>query len=272
MSTATETSEYSAFFTVIDGGYLPTPTAQSGWGADHLTGPAVVGLVASCLERECGAPEFHPARLTVDLFRAAREVPTTASVRVVRDGNRVRSAECDIVQDGRPVARGTLLQYRRSTAPPGELWSPPREFDFPPDSEGVIGRVGSAAAGWHPSPVEHQNDSRKKYFTRMCDVISGHRTSAFVRAAMAAEATSFVTNLGSRGVGYINGDVTVGLSRLPVDDAIGVLADSHVAHDGIAVGTAALFDSAGVFGSGMTTAVSNAAAQIDFSEGKVRTY
>ena len=74
-----------------------------------------------------------PTRLTVDLFRAARSVATSVSVRRVRDGRRVRSAECDIAQDGRLVARATLLQYRRSTAPPGSLWSVPMTIPFPLD-------------------------------------------------------------------------------------------------------------------------------------------
>jgi hypothetical protein len=82
---------------------------------------------------------------------------------------------------------------------------------------------------------------------------------------MGAEATSLVTNLGTHGVGYINGDLTVGLARLPVGEWIGVQADSHWAADGIAVGTATLFDRSGAFGSGMTTAVANPAAQIDFA-------
>jgi acyl-CoA thioesterase len=82
---------------------------------------------------------------------------------------------------------------------------------------------------------------------------------------MVAEATSLVTNLGTQGIGYINGDLTVGLSRLPVGEWIGVQADSHWAEDGVAVGTATLFDRSGAFGSGMTTAVANPAAQIDFA-------
>ena len=42
---------------------------------------------------------------------------------------------------------------------------------------------------------------------------------------LVAEATSLVTNLGTHGVGYINGDLTVGFARLPVGDWIGVQAD-----------------------------------------------
>ena len=75
-----------------------------------------------------------------------------------------------------------------------------------------------------------------------------------------------MTNLGTGGIGYINGDLTVALSRLPVDDWICIQADSHWASDGIAIGAATLFDQLGAFGSGMVTAVANPAAQIDFTK------
>jgi hypothetical protein len=95
-----------AHFTLTeDGAYLPTPFARSRWGDDHLNGPAVVGLAARVLENHCGSEDFMPVRFTADLFRAARNGPTTVDARAVRDGRRVRSAECDVVQDGQTVAR-----------------------------------------------------------------------------------------------------------------------------------------------------------------------
>lgn len=259
-------TQLPAHFTVTDGGFMPTTFAQSHWGDDHLNGPAVVGLVARQLEKDCGSAELRPARLTVDLFRAARNVLTTLEIRVVRDGRRVRSAECDVVQSGRVTARATLVQYRPSVAPAGRLWASEASFPDPPETDGTIAPyVGSDDAGWTRSPAEHQNESRKRFYNDGIRVVADEPNSPFVRAATVAEATSLVTNLGSAGVGYINGDLTVALSRLPVDDWIGIQADSHHAADGIAVGTATLFDRLGAFASGMTTAIANPAAQIDFS-------
>jgi hypothetical protein len=68
--------------------FLPTSNAQSHWGEDHLNGPALVGLVARTLEETYGLDDFMPARLTVDLFKAARGIETTATTRLVRDGRR----------------------------------------------------------------------------------------------------------------------------------------------------------------------------------------
>jgi hypothetical protein len=171
-----------------------------------------------------------------------------------------------VAQENRLVAPATLLQYRRSAAPPGQLWAAPMTFPSPPSlDDGVLTVVGSDVGDWSRSPGDHQNDSRKRFYNSAIDVVAGEANSQFVRAVMTAEATSLVTNLGTHGVGYINGDLTVGLARLPVGEWIGVQGDSHWAADGIAVGTSTLFDRFGAFGSGMTTAVSNRAAQIDFA-------
>jgi hypothetical protein len=82
-----------------------------------------------------------------------------------------------------------------------------------------------------------------------------------------AETTSLLTNLGTNGIGYINCDLTLALSRLPDGPQIGLEASSHIAADGISVGTATLYDLDGPFGTGIVTAISNAQAQIDFAGG-----
>jgi len=262
----TEAEQHASYFVESGGGFTPTRYAQSHWGDDHLNGPAIVALVARALETAFGRAEFQPARLTVDLFRAARNALTTVEVTVVRDGRRVHSAECDVVQGDRIVARATLVQYRSSSAPPGTLWhADGARPDFPVPDTSMLPYIGSDTVGWTRTPGEHQNADRKRFYNDGVAVVPGEPNSPFVRAAMVAESTSLVTNLGTEGVGYINGDLTVALSRLPVDEWIGVQADSHHAAGGIAVGTSTLFDSAGPFGAGLTTAIANPAAQIDFS-------
>ncbi|KAA0112812.1 acyl-CoA thioesterase domain-containing protein [Mycolicibacterium sp. P9-22] len=245
--------------------YAPSTYAQSHWGPDHLNGPALVGLVARALETSFGDPAFLPSRLTVDLFKAARGVPTITKLTLVRDGRRVRNAECELIQDGVTVVRATLVQYRLSAPPRGTEWVCAAEFAGPPDRDESRGiGIGSDEIGWTSAIADHQNASRKRFINRTIDVVDGYRNTPFVRAAMAAEGTSLVTNLGTAGVGYINGDLTVALARLPRDEWIGVQADSHWAADGIAVGTSTLFDGQGAIGTGMVTAVSNPDAQIDF--------
>lgn len=255
----------ASFLFAADGPvFHPSAAAVGRWGADMLNGPAVVGLAARCLELSYGAPGFVPVRFTADLFKTAHRVPTGVRLTLVRDGARIRTSDCEVVQDGVVVARASMVQYRRSAAPPGDEWVVAPSFAAPAGISGPVYLVGSDDAGWSPVGAEHQNVSRKRVYHRSLEVVDGEPTSPFVRAVVAAEATSLVTNLGTRGIGYINGDLTVAMSRLPVGDHIGVQADSHWCCDGISVGGATLFDDLGPFGSGMVTAVANPAAQIDF--------
>jgi Thioesterase-like superfamily len=247
--------------------FVPTANARSRWGDDHLNGPALVGLAARTLERQFGVAEFMPARLTVDLFRAARGVPTTTTCRLRRDGRRVRNSECELIQDGVTVVRATMVQYRKTSAPRGEEWSATMDLPLPPDvDESVYLRVGSDSGGWSPAIADHMNTSRKRFLNRAIDVVAGSANTPFMNAVYAAEGTSMVTHLGTAGIGYINGDLTVALARLPVDEWVCVQGDSRSVADGVSVGAATLYDRAGAFGTGMVTAISNPAAQIDFAD------
>lgn len=276
--TATETAIQTAlqaaeaYFAPGDGDvFVPTPAAGGHWGESLISGPAVAGLAAYGVEREFGQPGFVMARFTVDLIKPARQVPTRIQTRLVRDGRRVRYAECDVIQDDWIVARATSVQYRLSEAPPGAEWSSDQTFAAPPAAEGEGLLVGSDPAGWSVLGAEHQNTAPKRAYYRGVEVVSGTELSPFVRAVVVAEAAAnMVINLGTRGIGYINGDLTVSMSRVPGSEFIGVQGDSRFASAGVSVGTATLFDSAGAFGTVMVTSLANPAARIDFA-GTART-
>jgi hypothetical protein len=253
--------------------FVPTdyPEVQSRWAEDHVVGAAVVGLAALTLDTAFGRPDFTPARLTVDLFKSPRRVPMTTTVDLVRNGRRVRNSVCTIEQEGVAVARAVLVQCRRTEAPDGHEWTAKAEKLEAPSMDGLTAQNGSVrqiqstGLGWTSEIADHQNAARKRVVIRSVDIVAGQANTPFVQAAAAAEATSLVTNLGTAGVGYINGDLTVALARLPRSDWICVHADSHWASDGISVGTATLSDACGPIGLGLVTALSNRHAQIDFA-------
>lgn len=257
----------TAYFTAADGGSVYEPTAAAGghWGASLISGPAVAGIAAYALERDFGRPGFLPARFAIDLIKPAKQVPTTVETRVVREGRRVRYTECDVVQGDSVVARATMVQYLQSEAPSGQEWTTADAFHGPTDAADGQLLVGSDDAGWGVLGAEHQNTSRKRAYYRGPDVVVGERVSPFVRAAIVAEATTnMVLNMGTDGIGYINGDLTVTLSRLPRSEFLGVQGDSRFAAAGVATGTATLFDDYGPIGTAIVTALANPAAQIDF--------
>ena len=83
----------------------------------------------------------------------------------------------------------TLVQYRRSSAPPGREWTHRSHLQPPPPDDSVLPYVGSDEVGWTRSPAAHQNDSRKRFYNDGIKVLAGEKNSPFVRAVMIAEAT-----------------------------------------------------------------------------------
>lgn len=265
--TTTPTITDTAYFTSPGGDiYEPTAAAGGHWGESLISGPAVAGLAARALEIAFAQSGFHTARFTIDLLKPARKVQTRVQTRLVRDGRRVRYTECDILQGEWIVARATAVQYRLSEAPAGQEWTPQISFAAPGVSTGDELLVGSDSAGWSALGAQHQNTDRKRAYYRGVNVIGSEPLTPFVRSVIVSEAAAnMVVNLGTKGIGYINGDLTVSLSRSPHGEFIGVQGDSRFADDGIAVGTATLFDEAGPFGTAMVTSLANPAAQIDFA-------
>lgn len=264
-------SQTPSFFTrgADDGVFLPTEFALGKWAPDSLNGPAVCALAAHRLETEFGSPDFTPARLTIDLFKSAKQVPTTTSTRLVRSGRRIVVAEVEVIQGDATVARAGVVFLRKSAPPPGSEWDGAPTL-APPPSEVSDHRlrhpwIQTDDTEWTQNIGDHQNTSRKRVWGTGVSVLPDEPPSPLVRATQSAETTSLVTNLGTEGIGYINCDLTLALARLPEGPQLGLEADSHITADGIAVGTATLYDRKGPYGTGIVTAVSNAAAQIDFT-------
>lgn len=253
------------FVQQANGSFRPTTSAAASWSDGVLSGQSIAGLAASTLERKYGAVGYLPARLTLDLLKPARAVPTYTQTRLIRHGHRMRTAECDIVQNDWIVARATLLQYRQTQAGSvDEQWESAMSViadDHVVDRALHVDRDGT---GWSPMGLRHIDAGRKRAYYGGLDAVAGLPATPFVRSAVVAEAAAnLVTNIGASEIGYINGDLTVALTRLPRGVFIGVQADSHFSENGVSVGSATLFDDAGAFGSSMVTAMANPVSRMD---------
>jgi hypothetical protein len=263
-----------SFFTRGDGDVLvPTELACSLWSDDQLHGVALSGALARSLERaaaETGRTDLRPARYSVDLFRAARRQPCELRTVVVREGRRLCLIDAVIEQDGEPVARASGLFLRPSEPAPGEVWEPEATFEPPPlelapvSDEPRVPLFSRECIGWSTSFAEHQNGDRKMTWQTGMPVIPDERPSPFVAAASIADAASMVTNWGSNGVEQINTDISMTLARTPVSLEIGLAATDRVSSEGIAVGTATMFDREGRLGSVVVSSIANAKRTVDF--------
>lgn len=262
-----------SFFTSSGDDLAPADLARSLWSENQMHGVALSGALARALEgqvAELGRTDLRPARYTVDLFRPAAMALCRTTTRVVREGRRLCLVDATVEQDGQAVARASALFLKVGDPATGEVWEPtgspePPPLDFaPPTDEPHVPFFASEGVGWDPSFAAHQNSGRKTTWQVGLAVVPEEVPSGFVVAASVADSTSMVTNWGSNGVEYINTDITLTLARLPVGREIGLHAIDRVNHDGIAVGTATVFDREGRLGTAVVTSIANARRSVNF--------
>lgn len=266
----------TSFFTQSDPCRVdPTNFAMSLWGPDSLNGPAVCALAAFAAERDHTREGWLPARFTLELFKSARCLPTSTSTEVLRDGRRIRVVQVSIRQHendaatpGVLVAQGNVVFLKQSTNPPGARWSRPAEAITLPETidDDPHTWFSDSERDWTQDMASFQNGNRRRLWSRPIRVLPDEALTGFQRAVISAESTSLATNWGEGGIGFINCDLTVALSRLPVGEWLGVESDSHLEDAGVSAGTATLFDARGQYGIGLVTAVDNTRAMIDFTE------
>ena len=254
---------------------LPQDIARSLWREDQMHGVATSGALARGLERAVvaiGREDLRPARYTVDLFRAPSMSACTVRSSVVREGSRLCLVDAVLEQDGRAVARAGAIFLAPSENPGGAVWSstevpgpPPLEL-APVSEEPRVPLFSSDEVGWSQVFAEHQNASRKQTWQAALPIVVGEQATPFQAVAGVADSTSMVMNWGDGGVEYINTDITLALSRLPVSTEIGLAARERFAHDGIAVGTAVVFDREGPIGTSTVSSLANAKRKVDFSQ------
>ncbi|KRB73843.1 hypothetical protein ASE01_17660 [Nocardioides sp. Root190] len=252
----------------------PQPLAQSLWRSDQMHGVAVSGLLARCLEQAAaGRDDLVPARYHVDLFRPARMTGTSATATVVREGPRLLLIDAVVEQEGEVVARASATFLKPSTNATGVVWSSPEDRPTPPPLEIAPDDVEhhvpifSSQAPWSDDFGQHQNAGRHATWHIAVPIVLGEECTPFQAVASVADATSMVTNWGAGGVQYINTDIDLALSRRPRGISIGLRASDHLAHDGIAVGTAEVFDRDGSIGTATVTSLANSRRTVDLSGG-----
>ncbi|MFI5507947.1 thioesterase family protein [Mycobacterium sp. NPDC051804] len=251
----------TAYFDRRGDGYHPRSIARGGWGP-LISGHVVGGLLGWAVERVVDDEEFLPARLTVDLPRPAAIEPVEVQTREIRSGKRLRLVEAVIRQEGKLVGQATGLFLRRGDQPSGTIWSP--EVQMPPiptDTQANANPLFVRTYGWgleiqNPDDDWPYDGDRKYTWLRLTQpLFEDEPLTPFTRAAMAADVTASLVNWSSEGLKFINADYTLTLSRLPKGELIGLASQGHSTRDGIATGSAILFDERGEIGSSTSVSV-----------------
>ncbi|MGX9787767.1 thioesterase family protein [Mycobacterium sp. MMS18-G62] len=248
--------------------FAPTSIARGPWGPS-LAGNYIGGLLARAIDRAAAQTiRLRPARLTVDLLRPVSLDPVSVETSLVREGRRLALFDATMTQQGILVARGSALFLGPAEHEANAVWTSPISMPAPPaDPDPVAVNVPMVIQSYGRDPVHgitgvgvdewRHNGPKYAWVKETHPLVDDEPLAPFVRAAMAGDITSSVSNFGVAGLQFINADYTMTLSRLPRSDYIGLAALTHYHHTGIAAGSATLFDSDGPIGSGMVTALAH---------------
>lgn len=266
-------NDETAYFHRSEDELVPNLPACSMWSDDQMHGVALSGALARAAEHQLavvGREDLIPARWTVDLFKPARMIGCSFNTEVVRESARICLVDVTMTQQGQRVARASATFLKPTESAPGEVWAPAERPAAPPPDvvpPSAVARVPfmRSDAGWSQDFREHQNAGRKAQWSTSFPVVAGEPLTAFQAAAATADGASMVTNWGTGGVEYINTDIAMTLARRPAGVEIGLLATDRVEHDGIAVGTAAVFDREGPLGSVIIASLANARRTVDLA-------
>jgi hypothetical protein len=239
--------------------FIATPMSRGPWSPTMLHGRVIAGLLAFEIEQQHGDADMIPARLTVDMYRAPDFSPVTIKTTVARGGHRIKVIDAEFISNGVSMARASCMFLRRTSNPPGNVWSPPTWTAPPPDQlapqekfpdgTGPSWHIRNLSGGWGICA------QRRVWMSEMRELVEDFPLTPFQRIGLISDFASPCANIGDAPLGFINTDVTVYLHRLPRAEWIGMETINHGATDGVAVGECFIYDVEGPIGSASVAAL-----------------
>jgi hypothetical protein len=233
---------------------VPSPSTAGPWSDEMVGGHHIGGLVAWGVERDNPEPDLQVSRLPIDMFRPVPMRPLRVLTRPARTGRRLRAVEVSVLDGEVEVTRGSALLLRRSEHPDGEPWTP-EPWDAP-DPDEVASLPIESEMSWEIRRVADWGVGRGKAWMReRAEFVAGQQLTPLLRAAVSADFAHPLANSGGTGLAFINADLTMYLARYPNGEWIGMEASGHVGTEGIAVGSAWLYDRPGRIGHVVVAAI-----------------
>lgn len=246
----------SAFFSRDGDAFIPNPVCRGPWDPNSLHGRVIAGLLGAEIERAYGSDDFQFSRLTIDLWRLPNFSPITVQTNLVREGGRIKVVDAECFAEGKSIGRSTGVLLRRSQDPEGEVWNGPT-WDAPhPDTIEPDTRSAMPSGDWKPMWETRSPGSRpwgyvgpkQVWMREVRTLFENEPLTPFQRVALAADFASPLANSGSKGLGYINTDITLYLHRLPADEWIGFDVTAFGQSEGVCNGETRLYDTQGPIG------------------------
>lgn len=256
MTPSTMTDITQALFMAEPGGFRPTAFALGPWTPEHLHGGPVAGLIAR--EAQLCEPDerLRIARLTIELIRPVSLAPISLEARLIRPGRKVQLLEVIGRQDGVEVALGHALRIRTADM---DLPRTARHAGLPfaPPASGVAMVPNGAPRAFHSEGAElrfvkgaFESPGPATVWVRLrVPVVAGEQPTPLERVATAADFGNGVSSpLSYDDWLFINPDLTIHVSRLPVGEWVGLESRTLADAQGIGISESRLWDETGPIG------------------------
>ncbi len=245
-----------ALFVAGSSGFHPTAFALGPWTSEHLHGGPVAGLIAREAQRCEPDERLRVARLTVELVRPVGLSLISLEARLIKPGHKVQLVEVIARQDGIEVALGRALRIRTADV---DLPQVARHAEPPlaPPESGVAMVSKNVPRTFHSEGAElrfvkgaFESPGPATVWVRLrVPVLADERPSPLERVATAADFGNGVSSpLSYSDWLFINPDLTIHVSRLPVGQWVGLEARTLAEPQGIGISESRLWDEEGPIG------------------------
>jgi Acyl-CoA thioesterase C-terminal domain/Acyl-CoA thioesterase N-terminal domain len=240
----------------IDGNQVFTsPHAAGPWDPTMQHGSAPSALVTWLAEQMPTASPMQISRVTIDLLRPVPVAALTFETEVLREGRKIQLCGIRLLANGVVVVRATVLKIRIAALalPPDVVDAP---IDVPlPDQDGLVEQRNSSSPFVACMTVRAARGGfltlgpGAVWYRLNRPVVEGADISQVMRAVAASDfsnGTSAVLRFAEWT--FLNADLSVSLSRLPVGDWILLDSESWIGPDGAGIAASRLGDIKGYFG------------------------
>lgn len=242
--------------------FEPTEYARSPWHPDLLHGGPVAGLFGYHLARWPDTEGFQLSRMSLSLLRPVPRAPLAMVTELLRDGRRMKLVSLSLYAGDKLVARGEGLWQKRQRVELPE-WAPrPEAAPEGPDGiapfsiQAMLDEKGlSIPSGFHThvqvrpvTPWDERGNSTS-WLRWPGQIVDQQPVTPLEQACMLSDLGNGTGQLNyGGGVGTINADITLTLSRDPASDWLALSSVAHCDAQGTGVVHSRVFDQQGAIG------------------------
>jgi Thioesterase-like superfamily len=235
---------------------LSTANASGPWSAQHQHGAAPTALISWAVERIPTLVPMQVARITVDLLRPVPIAPLKMKSEVLREGKKIQLCSVRIFAADQEVVRATILKIRAADlALPDSVSDLPIQLPGPDESRAAREIPKGVNEFTRGVQMRYAAGSFNKpgpaaiWFKAERPIVAGEGITPLMRAAIASDYCNGTSSpLDFNQWTFINGDLTINLSRMPVGEWILLDSESYIGTKGAGVAFARLGDVQGYFG------------------------